>query len=261
MIRLVQDSVWLAVWLVMAVGVSGVGHAQESVPPQTDQAVAESRPVVTNLKGLTVYRDKGYLEFEATIVFEEGEWVELIACSPNTLEYESLLVSKAQPSHVHLGLIMLGLNPGKPMSYTLVEDEYIVQPAYGPVVSISFVVEDEDGEQAVIPANQWIIDTETGKPMPLNRWLFVGSRFSEINGREVYQADLNGTLITLVHFTDEVIVQAQSETTNRGGGPIYNIDPKKVPKPGTEIKVRITKTDEVFMPRGAAPPKSRDPDS
>lgn len=253
-------SAWLLLCLMSGVFLPA-SRAQDSAENQQAAADKTTEPAVTNINGLTVHRDKGYIEFDATIVFEKGEWVELIACSPNTLEYESLLVSQAQPSHVHLGLIMLGLKPGKPLTHHLVNDQYITEPAHGPVVAVSFVLEDQDGQPQIIPANQWIVDQETGQTMPSNRWLFVGSKFAKINDREVYLADLNGTLITLVHFSDEVIVQAQSEATNRGGGPIYNVDHKRVPEAGTTIKVRISKTQEVVAPVLASPPVDKKPES
>ena len=114
---------------------------------------------------------------------------------------------------------------------------------YGSVVTVSYVVE-EDGKQRVIPANEWIIDQNTGEKMKSNRWVFVGSRFADLNDKEVYLADMNGTIISLVNFTDEIVVRDATLMTNRGGGPVFNIDPKVVPKVGTKIRIRITATDE-----------------
>lgn len=223
---------------------------QEQEDAELEEETEPQQRAVTRLQGVSIHRQQGYIEFEARVVFEEGDWVELLACSPNTLEYESLMVSRAEPSHVHFGLIMLGLKPGSPMQHELVGDRYVTSNPWGPVVAISFLVRDDQGKWVVTPANEWIVDQETGKQMPSNRWLFVGSQFTQVNEREVYLADLNGTLITLANFSDEVIVQAETTVTNRGGGPIYNADPKKLPKPGTTVKIRISKTDEIVNRAG-----------
>ena len=85
----------------------------DAAAPESEVAAADADKAKAAPAGnLVVNREQRYVEFDAKIVFQEGEWVELIACSPNTLEYESLTVTEARPSQIHLGLIMVGLEPG-----------------------------------------------------------------------------------------------------------------------------------------------------
>src|SRR3954471_17546819 len=44
--------------------------------------------------------------------------LEFFCVVSGTSEHESALRSKAKPSHVHLGLLMLGLEPGEPVKYS-----------------------------------------------------------------------------------------------------------------------------------------------
>ena len=44
--------------------------------------------------------------------------LEFFAVINGTSEHESVLRSPAKPSHVHLGLVMIGLEPGSPVKYS-----------------------------------------------------------------------------------------------------------------------------------------------
>ena len=44
--------------------------------------------------------------------------LEFFCCMTGTAEHEAVLRSHVMPSHLHLGLLMLGLQPGEPVPVT-----------------------------------------------------------------------------------------------------------------------------------------------
>jgi len=64
--------------------------------------------------GIQINWTRKQVEVEATVVLREGP-LELLACSPNTREHESILVIEARPLHIFKAMGLIGLQPGKPV--------------------------------------------------------------------------------------------------------------------------------------------------
>jgi hypothetical protein len=138
--------------------------------------------------------DRKELVVGGTVVLDRGP-LELFACPKGTKEHEAVMAVDAKAQIVHAGLLALGLEPGRPVSF---DPEYA--PATGPVVKIRMRWKGKDGKVAETPAQDWIRDTRTGKPMAAD-WVFVGSSFwkDETTGEEFYQAD-GGDLVCISNF-------------------------------------------------------------
>jgi hypothetical protein len=138
--------------------------------------------------------DRKELVVGGTVVLDRGP-LELFACPKGTKEHEAVVAVDAKAQIVHAGLLALGLEPGRPVSF---DPEYA--PATGPVVKIRMRWMRKDGKVAETPAQDWIRDTRTGKPMAAD-WVFVGSSFwkDETTGEEFYQAD-GGDLVCISNF-------------------------------------------------------------
>ena len=87
--------------------------------------------------------------------------------------YESVVVVYTKPSVVHAGLLALGAKSGKAAQY---KPKFV--PASGTVVEIDVVWQDKDGKRHKAPAQDWIRDIKTGKPLK-DKWVFAGSLFWE----------------------------------------------------------------------------------
>lgn len=138
-----------------------------------------------NLKELVV---------RGTVVLDRGP-LELFACPKGTKEHEAVVAVDAKAQIVHAGLLALGLEPGKPVSF---DPKYVA--ATGPVVKIRMRWKGKDGKVVETQAQDWIRDTRTGKPMAAD-WVFAGSSFwkDETTGEEFYQAD-GGDLVCISNF-------------------------------------------------------------
>src|SRR5207253_7548468 len=116
--------------------------------------------------------------------------LEFFCVATGTNEYESVLRSKAKPSHVHLALLMVGLEPGEPVKYSEAAKKWI--PPHGPPLNISceFL---KDGKTVKIPAYRMMRDLHTKKTMPPMTWIFAGSRQMPDG---TYAADATGPIVS-----------------------------------------------------------------
>ncbi|HTL30932.1 MAG TPA: YdjY domain-containing protein, partial [Tepidisphaeraceae bacterium] len=125
--------------------------------------------------------------------------LEFFCCVTGTNEHESVLRSKVKPSHLHLAMLMIGLEPGKPVSYSEATKKWT--PPHGPPVNITCEYE-KNGKTMRVPAYKLMRDIKTKKEMSPLTWIFVGSRTMEDG---VYAADATGYLVSIVNFDLTVI--------------------------------------------------------
>lgn len=229
--------------------------ADRAPEPRSGSAAAASSAPVPAWPGITVDPQRRYIDVAATVATRQGDWMELLACSPGTLEYESILTVQAKPSHIHLALLTLGLEPGDALSYQDTGDGYRVIPPHGPPVAITILTPQANPEEhrnaskgdaepdshpktTEIPANQWVRNQVTQEPLPDNIWIFTGSSFAEYEGRRVYMADLNGTVITLVNFGEDLLARP-TDLTNQTDAGAWNVNTDLIPPVGTPVTLRL----------------------
>lgn len=211
-----------------------LGWAQTSLP---DQATTPStQPAMPHV---TVDQQNRIVDLDATVVLRQGGWLELLACTPDSRTHESILAVGALPSHVHLALLTLGLEPGTPMKWRLEGEDYVAIPAHGPKVAVTIIVPQADGQPPQeVPANQWFVHKQTGQSPPDNIWLFTGSSFDEDQNPPRYRADVEGSVISLVHFGDEVLARP-TDKTNQSDQGMLQPNTEQIPEVGTKVKIRL----------------------
>lgn len=127
--------------------------------------------------------------------------LEMLICPKGTKEHESIVSVNAESWQIHAALVALGASPGTPSRW---DPEYT--PAWGPSIQIEMMWRDEKTQQVkTIDGKQWILDTNTGKPMTVD--LVFGGSYSEpqFEGEQPrYQAN-DGELICLANFTTSAI--------------------------------------------------------
>lgn len=158
--------------------------------------------------GITVFPDLSIVEIQGDSCLTEG-WLEQIACSPNTREYEALVVVPTKPSLIHAALLMAGLEPGSPGRWSSTDQGLEFVPPQGDGVDVLVRYEDRNGAVIEEPIRTWIADHQGRQAFPPEPWVFGGSRFDEnpewMGPGEHYVADMTGSIIGLVTFGDEVV--------------------------------------------------------
>ena len=168
-------------------------------------------------------------------------FLEIIACSPDTREHETLVVTSARASHLHAALLLLGLTPGRPAAWNDEPDGGVafVQPE-GDRVTVEFVRTGDDGKEIAEPPTAWIKNVKTGENLAPRQWVFAGSKFVTRQGRERYDADGAGTIIGLHTFGSEVLAFPDGFNPESAvEEPVWVADPARTPKVGTPVTIRI----------------------
>jgi len=171
-----------------------------------------------------------------TIAVDKGP-IEYFACPRGTKEHESIVATRSKAQLVHVGLLAIGLIPGKPVSF---EPDYVA--ATGPVIRVTMRWQDTAGQVHELPAQQWIRDTRTGKPMQED-WVFAGSAFwkDPSDGKEYYQAD-GGDLVCLSNFPTAML-DLTIESSQSNDALLFDAFEGRVPPKGTDVEMILDASD------------------
>ncbi len=209
-------------------------------PAETPAAPPESGWIVLS-PGLRIDRTRSLLEFDGVVSVDchnpttPDVYLELVACSPDTREHESLVVTAVPPSLIHAGLLALGFEPGRPGGVVATDAGIRREAPSGDPLSVELVA---DGRSS--PASSWITDVRTRREHPPGGWIFTGSRIVERGGERVYDADGTGTIIGLTTFGSETIAYSRPISPDSWvDDPLWIADAGAVPARGTPVIVRL----------------------
>lgn len=186
-----------------------------------------------------VDRQARKLEIPARVNMKQGI-LEYYGVSSNGKLHESVLELHAEPSHVHLGLVLLGLEPAVWHTPEYQEGQPWQPPTLtrpGGMMSLHVEWSDSQGGGTQrTNAEQWLYNRKSkGAPKPM-RWMFQGSQFW--NGR--YSADLDRSVIALIPDMNAVITTTSDEgNPYRGENLGFEVHEKVIPPENTEVTLVI----------------------
>lgn len=225
----------LAVALCGVAGCNNTGEVEAPAQATSTRDESKARPaeaIQAALPGVTIDRQNRIVDLDATVVLREG-WLELVACPAGSKEHESIFAVQARPGHVHLALLQIGLEPGKPGGWREEGETFVGIPPQGDRVRVSIVV---DGEEK--PLALYIKHHTTGKPLSNDEFVFAGSLVKQSQGSREYKADESGNLLTLVTFSDDVLTWP--EPASEANSELYWVaNPDTIPPMDTRVKVRL----------------------
>lgn len=210
--------------------------------------------------GVRVDAARKVIEFDGQVPIDPHDpqtpriYLEVMVCSRDTREHESLVVTSVKPSHIHAALLMIGLEPGTPGSWRwdAGAGRMIASGPTGPGLDVSFIVAGSDGLPAVHDPAAWVIDErETVRLSEKLRardvhspgWVFAGSKIAlrPDGPGEYYKADIEGTLVGLATFGTETIALPLVISPEAAvEAPVWIADRSAVPPWGTRVTVRIS---------------------
>lgn len=202
-----------------------------------------------------VDRAKRTVEIPAKVNMVEGI-LEYVAVSSDGKLHESILELDAEPSHLHLGLLLLDMDPAKVDRSDPMKPSVIVTP--GGKVKLEVAWTDKDtGKSYQQPVETWLYDRKTKKAPPLQAWSFLGSHFWE--GRFV--ADVERSVVGLVPDESVVItIGADAGNPYQGEMQGFEVFTKKIPPKGTPVRFLIIAADGKPLPTvPPVPPKPEAP--
>ncbi len=158
--------------------------------------------------GVIADRERREVRVEALAAgLEKGALAEFILIGPKSGHaYEAVAVSKAAPSDVHAALVHAGFQPGRPIDPAATR----FWPRGERVeVTIEWAAAAGDADAPVrrIRAEETILDRRTGKSLPPEGFVFVGSmRGTDHEGKDAYLADIEDPMSIISVFNHTATV-------------------------------------------------------
>jgi hypothetical protein len=227
------------------------------VKQPADPPVAEApKPAGKELKlpGLTIDSKQRCVDIEATVCLDEGA-LELIACTKDSKEHESVIVVGARPIHIHTALLLLGAKNGSPPMRRPINDEgtrWVDIPPRGDLIDVFLVFKDAAGKLTERPISDFITRSAEhahdpgggpadGNPPPRfpHTFIFAGSLLIENGpGPKDYLAERSGHVISIATFGDELLCLPEVHSQDNGAL-MWSIDSTHLPKRGTPVTLRL----------------------
>ena len=162
--------------------------------------------------------------------------LEFVCVVRGTADHEAMVRTTATPSTIHTGLLALGMEPGRPLTWNAASETY--SPPSGPPLTVSLEW-DDDGEVRRERIGALLRHIETGNPRPPQPFVFVGSTMYDTAEGERYAADATGQVVSLVNFESPVVdVPALASNSNALLQWELNLD--RVPPPGTPVTLVLS---------------------
>lgn len=214
------------------------------------------RPSVA-LPGLTINFKERFVDIDATVCLDSGT-LELVACTKETKEHESIVAISAQPRHVHAALLLVGAQPGNPALRRRVGEEggerWVHLPPRGDPISVSLVIKDDQGRKIEQPISRFIEPTSADEGAPAsdkdakrggdfpNTFLFTGSLIRTVAGKEdgprQYMSDASGNVISIATFGDETLGLPEVHS-HQNGALLWQVNTDNLPKVGAKVTLRL----------------------
>lgn len=231
--------------------------AEEKAGPKADPAAetGNAQPVDIAEKiraifpGITINSEEGFVDVDSVVCLAEG-YLEVIACTKDSREHESIVMVEAKPSHIHAALLLIGARPGNPAMRKPLDKEatrWIDIPPRGQEVKASLLVPDEKGALKERPINDFVSPTQDESGLPgaaeavekfPDTFLFAGSHMHQEGEAKKYLADRNGNVISISTFGDEVLCLSGHHAQDNHALS-WQIKPGSLPVTGTKVILRL----------------------
>lgn len=227
--------------------------------PPADKPATEAPPVSAlqeaidqlKLPGITIHAQGRYVDVTAEVCLAGG-MLELIACTRDSKEHESIIVVDAKPMHIHAALLLLGTKPGTPARRIPPNDQHaywIDIPPAGGEVGVFLAFKDAEGKWTERPISDFIRHIESqdedqnpDEPrakFPTHHFLFAGSLLVNAgDGPRRYICDETGNLISITTFGDELLCLAEVHGHDNHSLN-WEINSKHLPALGTKCLLRL----------------------
>lgn len=244
--------------------------------PKKVDAGASGKPAVSpelkaaleklQLPGVKINIEEWSVDVESRVCLTEG-MLELIACTKDTKEHESVIQVEAKPSHIHTALLLLGARNGSPAMQQAIDAEMTrfrhILPSGDPI-SVYLVWKDEKGETKERPINEFIIkgdpyDTphdqkpEDTKPemFPTHTFLFAGSiLIPQKEGPKRYICDESGNVISISTFGDELLCLPDIHA-DLNSSLVWSANGEALPPLDTKVILRLRPQRQATPPAGS----------
>jgi len=210
------------------------------------------------LPGVKINLKERCVDVDASVCLDQGA-LELIVCTENSKEHESIIATGAKAKHIHTALLLMGAKSGNPAMQKAVNKEktqWMHVPPKGGPVDVFLVFKNKQGKMVERPISDFIEaysdeykdeqktpDAKSDKKekgrFPTNTFLFAGSFLhGKKDGPRKYLADISGNVISLATFGDELLC-LPGVYEHAAGSLVWQVDDAHLPKVGTKVTLRL----------------------
>lgn len=208
------------------------------------------------MPGMKIMIKKGYVDVDAKVCLAEG-LLELIACTKDSKEHESLIMVEPKAAHIHAALLLIGAVPGNPAMRKEVETpdgpRWVDIPPRGQEIDVFLVFNNKEGKPEEHPISKFLIrgeddpygpkseepEKQENRAFPTHTFLFTGSHvFKDGESDPVYLADESGDVISLSTFGDELLA-LPGVHANDNERLVWAVDPTHLPELETKVILRL----------------------
>jgi len=228
---------FLHVWLAFAAVLSCAGHAQNDAPPGASAIMREVSPGIYEIGQIRLDQKTRTVAFPGYLNMNDGNLEYLLVTEKGNI-HESLLASDVPPSDVHFAMLLLGAKGSGATSGDLppaqIDAKYLKTAPKLKGDTISLAVRWKAGDvERTTPVEDWILNTETNKPMERGPWIYNGSMFNQGH----FMAQLEGAYAALVTYPAALINSPRKGNDN---DQIWLVNTKAVPAVKTPVEIVIT---------------------
>lgn len=228
-------------------------HTPASSPsPTPPPPIERISDTVMKVGEVTLDKSTKTISFPGEINLDHGE-MEYLIVEKGGKTHESLLVTKAQPFHIHIAMLLLGAkippqDPAAPPPDAINLAYLKTAPKLkGPNVMI-FVTWTQDGKTVAVHAEDLMFDEAIKKPMSRGPWVYNGSMLNE----GVFLAQEDRSIAALVTDPSALINNERPDSDN---DQVWSIAADKTPKAGTPVEISIQLLPDDTDAKPSPPPK------
>ena len=187
-------------------------------------------------KPLTIAIDakKREVRVDAVVCLDAG-MLEYMVCLQDTFEHETIFSTKCVPSHLHLGLLAIGLVPHPLTNDPVWWQQVRLKPKARVDIHVEFEQEGKTVRHPLAALMTSRGDKEAAVP---DYWIFTGSTFFKHEGKSQYAADHSGIVIGIIPMGSSVVQYGElAADPYRGDNQGLEIDTEVCPPLGTKVKL------------------------
>lgn len=240
-----------------------LSNVSRGAEPALEESAAKPARKNVKLPGVVINFQERCVDVEATVCLDEG-MLELIACTKDSKEHESIVVVRARPMHIHTALLLIGAQPGNPAMRRPIDEgrtRWVDIPPQGDPVDAYLVFSNKQGKVVEHPISDFVAHSEENPDVLLGAaagdafrddrdkkfpktFLFAGSLLvGDGPGPRTYLADQSGSVISIVTFGDELLCLPGMHA-KANDALMWQIDATKLPKIGAKVTLRLRPRDK-----------------
>ncbi|MDR3401671.1 MAG: YdjY domain-containing protein [Chthoniobacter sp.] len=211
-------------------------HAQNEAPPASP-IMREVSPGIYEIGQIRLDQKARTVTFPGVLNMNEGN-LEYLLVTEQGNTHESLLVSDVSPSDLHFAMLLLGAKGAGKQTGDLppaqIDAKFLKTAPKLKGDSINITVRWKAGDtEKVTPVEDWMINTETKKPVERGPWIYNGSMFNDGH----FLAQVEGAHAALVTYPAALINNPRKGNDN---DQIWTVNTKAVPAVKTPVEIVIT---------------------